>query len=284
MWKLTSASNGSWTLWIEPQLSLFVFSLSSLLLVSASLDCFSLFRCTHTASSTPPFTSSPSSWSLWSPCCSYCQTTSTSTMWWTNTLRTSAEDLGTLAENEPPTHPGILQRQQALTLAWLAWLGNRWLRHRQSALFTTFTQERQDPASRWQAYHSPEESLLSCQSLFVGHVRTGRPVSDDFGSLISTSGKIHVATQKMSKSGFSLNDKKSRFSLIIEQGFRNTSSRPIMTEEISKNWMGLSSLNEVKYLSCSSRRRSTSTRSTTSSRTVIGTKLGSSWCSWEKSQ
>ena len=24
-------------------------------------------------------------------------------MWWTNTLRTSAEDLGTLAENVPPT-------------------------------------------------------------------------------------------------------------------------------------------------------------------------------------
>ena len=24
-------------------------------------------------------------------------------MWWTNTLRTSAEDLGTKAENEPPT-------------------------------------------------------------------------------------------------------------------------------------------------------------------------------------
>ena len=24
-------------------------------------------------------------------------------MWWTHTLRTSAEDLGTLAENEPPT-------------------------------------------------------------------------------------------------------------------------------------------------------------------------------------
>ena len=25
-------------------------------------------------------------------------------MWWTNTLRTSAEDLGTLAENDPLTH------------------------------------------------------------------------------------------------------------------------------------------------------------------------------------
>ena len=115
MWKLTSTSNDSWPLWIEPQLSLFVFvfSLSSLLLVSASLDCFSLMsHCigsrvdkaqvrihpmlhAHVSScsvlllvsSTSPLTSSPSS-----------------TMWWTNTLRTSAdEDLGTLAEYEPPT-------------------------------------------------------------------------------------------------------------------------------------------------------------------------------------
>ena len=108
----------------------FVVSLSSLLLVSASLDCFSFFRWSHTAlaqgptrlkvsthpmshahvssrwvllliSSTSPLTS-PSSSSLWSPCSSFCPTTSTSTMWWTNTLRTSAEDLSTLAENEPP--------------------------------------------------------------------------------------------------------------------------------------------------------------------------------------
>ena len=33
-----------------------------------------------------------------------------------------------------------------------------------------FTQEREDPASRRQTYHSPEESLLSSQSLSVGHV------------------------------------------------------------------------------------------------------------------
>ena len=39
-------------------------------------------------------------------------------------------------------------------------------------------------ASRRQAYHSPGESLLSSQSLSVGHVRTERPV-DEFGSLIS---------------------------------------------------------------------------------------------------
>ena len=48
-----------------------------------------------------------------------------------------------------------------------------------------FTQEREDPASRRQAYHSPEESLLSSQSLSVGHVRTKRSVSDEFGSLMS---------------------------------------------------------------------------------------------------
>ena len=50
LWKLTSTStNDSWTLWIEPQLSLLVFRFSSLLLVSASLDCLSLFRWSHIA-------------------------------------------------------------------------------------------------------------------------------------------------------------------------------------------------------------------------------------------
>ena len=48
--------------------------------------------------------------------------------------------------------------------------------------------------------------------------------------------KIHVATQNRSKSGFLWNDKKCRFSLIIEQRFRNTSSKPIMTEDVSKNF------------------------------------------------
>ena len=48
-----------------------------------------------------------------------------------------------------------------------------------------FTQEREDPASRRQAYHSLDESLLSSQSSSVGH-RTGRPVADQSDSLIST--------------------------------------------------------------------------------------------------
>ena len=39
-----------------------------------------------------------------------------------------------------------------------------------------FTQEREEPASHGQACHSPEESLLSSQSLSVCHSRTERPV------------------------------------------------------------------------------------------------------------
>ena len=71
-----------------------------------------------------------------------------------------------------------------------------------------FTQEREEPASLIQAYLSLEESLLSSQSLSVGHVRTGRLVNDEFGSLSSNVREIHVATRKMSKSGFFWNDKK----------------------------------------------------------------------------
>ena len=41
-----------------------------------------------------------------------------------------------------------------------------------------FTQEREEPAGRRQAYHSVEESLLSSQSLSVCHVRTGRDVRE----------------------------------------------------------------------------------------------------------
>ena len=48
-----------------------------------------------------------------------------------------------------------------------------------------FTREREDDASRRQAHRSPDEGLSSSQSLSVGHVRTGRPVPDQFGSSIS---------------------------------------------------------------------------------------------------
>ena len=47
-----------------------------------------------------------------------------------------------------------------------------------------FIQEREDAASRRQAYHFLDEGLSSSQSSAVGHVRTGRLVADQFDSLI----------------------------------------------------------------------------------------------------
>ena len=47
--------------------------------------------------------------------------------------------------------------------------------------------------------------------------------------------KKQVSTKKMSKSGFSLNDKTSKFSTNVEQRFINTSSKPILIGEISRN-------------------------------------------------
>ena len=100
-----------------------------------------------------------------------------------------------------------------------------------------FTQEREEPAGRRQAYHSLDEGLSSSQSSSVGHVRTGRPV-DEFGSLIpnvrdpcrgSENERIRILLERQ----------KSRFSLIVEQRFENTSSRPIMAEEVFKKLNGV---------------------------------------------
>ena len=54
--------------------------------------------------------------------------------------------------------------------------------------------------------------------------------------------------RKRANHEFSLNDKKSRFSLIVEQRFGNTSSKPIMIEEVSREWMELLNLNEVRSI------------------------------------
>ena len=52
----------------------------------------------------------------------------------------------------------------------------------------------------------------------------------------------------MSKSGFFWNDKKSRFSLIVKQRFKDTSSKPIMTGKVFKTGMMLSSLKEKRLV------------------------------------
>ena len=98
-----------------------------------------------------------------------------------------------------------------------------------------FNQEREEPANLGQTYHSHEESLLSSQSSSVGHVRTGRLVSDQFDSLIPNVRENPCRDSDNEQIRILLERQKSRISQIVEQRFRDISSKPIVTEEISKN-------------------------------------------------
>ena len=89
-----------------------------------------------------------------------------------------------------------------------------------------FIQEREEPANRRQAYHSHEESLLPAQTQARG---------DPFSNLVRAKNDNQVATWKTKESGFSLKDKKSKFSLKSELRPRSTNFKPILIEEVSRN-------------------------------------------------
>ena len=128
-------------------------------------------------SSTSPFTSSPSSSSLWSSCCSCCPTPSPSLMSWINTLRTSAEDLGTLAQNEPPT--GYEANDHFITEAYVEYTQESSGEQRFPDDFDyddVTTGKTLFDACRRQADHSEEEGLSSCLSSLVNHDNTVKPV------------------------------------------------------------------------------------------------------------
>ena len=96
---------------------------------------------------------------------------------------------------------------------------------RASSSSPLFTQEREDPASRRQAYHSPDEGLSYSQSSSVGHDRTVRLVADQFDTLISN---VRENPRRASEN--------EQIRIFLEgQRFKNTSSRQIMTEEVSRN-------------------------------------------------
>ena len=139
-------------------------------------------------------------------------------MWATNSLCNLAnEDFGTFAEYDPLSGYESDDYHISETIVWYIQESSYEdgsltdLECDDVTIGMTFspplsTQEREGDASRRRAYDSHDEGLLSSQSLFVGHVRTGRPV-EEFGSRISNVREIHVATQKMSKSGFFWKDK-----------------------------------------------------------------------------
>ena len=66
-------------------------------------------------------------------------------------------------------------------------------------------------------------------------IERGDPSWNSLTHKFHTSEKIRATAQKMSTSGFFWNDKESRFSLTVKQRYENTSSRPIMTEEVFKS-------------------------------------------------
>ena len=128
-------------------------------------------------------------------------------MWWTNTLRTSAEDRGTLAENEPPT--GYEPNDHFITKAHVD--------HTQESTGEQRSANDSDyenvtigkmlsDACRRRAAHSQEEGLSSCLSSSVSHDRTGRPVFCSFDSQVlsvqetqrhsSESGQIRILLER----------------------------------------------------------------------------------------
>ena len=61
------------------------------------------------------------------------------------------------------------------------------------------------------------------------------PLWNSLTHKFQTSEKFRATARKVSKSGFFWTTKESRFSLIVKHRFKNTSSRPIKSEEVSQN-------------------------------------------------
>ena len=66
------------------------------------------------------------------------------------------------------------------------------------------------------------------------------------GARIRAKNENQVAKWRTKESGFSLKDRKIKFSLMLEPRFRNMKFKPILIEEVSRNWMELLSLSEEK--------------------------------------
>ena len=128
--------------------------------------------CVSLIASTSPFTSTSSS-SLGSHCSSFCPSTSSSRMWWTNPLCNSAEDLDKLAENEPPT--GYEPNEYHITEAYVEYTQESSGEQRIPDDFdyddVTIGKTLLN-ACRRRADHSEEKGLSSC----LCHDRTGQPV------------------------------------------------------------------------------------------------------------
>ena len=101
-----------------------------------------------------------------------------------------------------------------------------------------FTQDREEPAGQRQAHHSFEEKFVASSVLFHTHKNGETRARTWFAKFVQT--KNQVAKWKTNESGFSLKDKKSKFSLISEQKlFINTNIKPSLMGEVSQELSGI---------------------------------------------
>ena len=73
---------------------------------------------------------------------------------------------------------------------------------------------------------------VCCQLSPLSHTQER---GDPYTNLVRVKNESQVAKWKTKESGFSLKDKKSKFSLKLEPRFRKTNFKPILTEEVSRN-------------------------------------------------
>ena len=186
-------------------------------------------------------------------------------MWWTNTLRTAAEDLGTLAENEPPT--GYESNEYHITEAYEHYTQESLAEQRSSNDFDyddVAIGKALSDACRRRADHSEEEGLSSCLLSSVSHDRTRkRMVCRDIS---------HEQGQEIQRQN-SENEQIRTFLDRQREQILADCQAEIRKHEFQADYdrRSIQQLNETieskkrRNLSCSSRRRTTSTRSTTSS-------------------
>ena len=190
---------------------------------------------------------SPSSSSLWSPCCSFCPTPSTSTMSWTNTLRTSAEDLGTLAENEPPT--GYEPNDHFITEAYVEYTQESTGEQRSTNETSTSTTS---PSARRSLTRAEDEPITlkkkACRPVCRRQSVMIERRDPLFVDLCRAPKKLRDTTLEVNRSGLSWKDKGSRFSLTVKQRFENTNSRLITTAKVFKSWRKRSSRQKKKFV------------------------------------
>ena len=93
-----------------------------------------------------------------------------------------------------------------------------------------FIQEREEPANRRQAYTLMKK--VCCQLRPFSHTQVR---GDPYTNSVRAKNESQVAKWKAKESGFSLKDKKSKFSLKSDPRSRNTIFKPILKEEVSRN-------------------------------------------------